>query len=151
MREKLKILNEKAWPYRHEFLRYFVVGASAFILDTGSLYILTEHLQWQAVWSLALTQPFILVLVFWANQAWSFGAKGTKKESSWQLIKFFSLALANYSFALGWMWVVHHEFGLNALVARIANILLAVGWNFLLYKYWVYKNKPVYSEAGKTP
>ena len=139
MYQKLQVLKNTLWQHRQEFLKYFVVGASAFILDTGSLTILTEHFGLQAIYALALTQPFILGFVFWANQTWSFGAKGTRQQSTWQMIKFLCLALGNYLFSLGWMWVLHHEWDVHYLIARVANILLAVGWNFLLYKYWVYK------------
>lgn len=151
MQTSLKNLVAKAWQHRREFFKYFVVGASAFILDTGSLFILTEFFSWQAILAVAVTQPFILGFVFWANQTWSFGAKGTKKDSVWQMIKFLILAGGNYFFSLGWMWVLHHELGIHPIIARVANIILAVGWNFLLYKCWVYKTEPVHNNPIATP
>lgn len=150
MNQTLKNLVSKAWQHRREFLKYFVVGASAFILDTGSLFILTEYFYWQAILAVAVTQPFILAFVFWANQTWSFGAKGTKKESARQIIKFLILAGGNYFFSLGWMWVLHHKFGIHPVLTRVANIVLAVGWNFLLYKYWVYKTQTIHNNPVST-
>lgn len=151
MPTNLKIIPQRLWQHRREFLKYFVVGASAFTLDTGSLFILTEYFNWQAILAVAVSQPLILGFVFWVNQTWSFGAKGTKKDSAWQMIKFLILAGGNYFFSLGWMWVLHHKLGINSIVARVANILLAVAWNFLLYKYWVYKTEPVHNSPVETP
>ncbi len=146
-----KILLEKLWQHRREFFKYFVVGVSAFVLDTGSLYLLKEKAAFSPVQAIAVSQPFILAFVFLTNRAWSFGAKGSTKESTKQMIKFLSLALGNYLFGLVWMWITHDKLGFHYMVARIANIMLAVAWNFLIYKYWVYKIEPVYSCPTKTP
>lgn len=139
----LNALLHKIWNHRFEFIKYFVVGVTAFILDTGSLYLLKEKLDLAPVWAIALSQPFILGFVFLTNRTWSFGAKGTAHESQEQLLKFLALAGGNYLFSLGWMWVMHHELHLHYMLARVANIILAVAWNFLLYKYWVYRVAPV--------
>ncbi len=29
--------------------------------------------------------------------------------------------------------------GIDYKLVRISNIIIAVAWNFLIYKYWVYK------------
>jgi putative flippase GtrA len=55
------------------------------------------------------------------------------------MIKFFVVATGNYIFAIFWMWIWNQNFGFNYLIVRIVNIALAVAWNFLLYKEWVYK------------
>lgn len=146
MQITFKFLLGKLWEHRREFFKYFVVGVTAFILDTGSLYLLKEKAQLAPVWAIAISQPFILGFVFLTNRSWSFGAKGTTQESTEQLIKFLILAGGNYLFSLSWMWVIHHEFHIHYMIARVANIILAVAWNFLLYKYWVYKAKPVNRE-----
>jgi putative flippase GtrA len=44
------------------------------------------------------------------------------------------------------MFVFNEKIGVNHLVARVANIALAVAWNFFLYKYWVYKT-PIATQA----
>lgn len=150
MMQLVKKFYHKAWNHRREFFKYFVVGSTAFILDTGSLYLLKEKFNFSPILALALSQPIILAFVFFINRSWSFGAKGSRRESTWQLIKFLSLAVGNYLFGLAWMWVVHHELNLHYLIARIANIILAVAWNFLLYKYWVYKTEPVHNQTIET-
>lgn len=147
----LKTFLEKAWNHRREFFKYFVVGITAFVLDTGSLFLLKEKLNLTPTMALAVSQPFILAFVFFINRSWSFGATGTTKESTKQIIKFLSLALGNYLFGLVWMWLMHDKLNLHYMIARVANIILAVGWNFLLYKYWVYKAKPVHNDPILTP
>lgn len=119
-----------------DFIRYFIVGVSAVLLDTGSLFLLKEFAHFTPVQAVASNQPLVLLFVFTVNKQWSFSSTGNTGK---QMIKFFTLAGANYLFSLGWIWLMAHELGLNYLIARLANIILAVGWNFLLYKHWVYK------------
>lgn len=151
MQIKFKILFEKLWQHRREFFKYFVVGITAFILDTGSLYVLKEKLHVTPTVALAVSQPFILAFVFFINRNWSFDIKSGREESTKQLIKFLSLAIGNYLFGLVWMWAIHDILGIHYMITRVANIILSVGWNFLLYKYWVYKTKPVHNNPILTP
>lgn len=151
MQITFRTLLEKLWQHRREFFKYFVVGVTAFILDTGSLYVLKEKLDFSPTTALAISQPFILAFVFFFNRSWSFDIKGEHQESAKQLIKFLSLAVGNYLFGLAWMWVIHDIIGLHYMITRVANIILSVGWNFLLYKYWVYKTKPVHNNPILTP
>lgn len=125
---------------RHEFTKYSMVGVSAFALDIGSLYFLKEFGGLNPVTAVVINQIFILNYVFFLNRNWSFRAKGITRQ---QMIKFVILAGANYIFSIIWMWVMNHKLAIFYLLARISNIMIAVAWNFLLYKYWVYYPKEI--------
>ncbi len=129
-----QILNH-FWSLRREFAKYFIIGISAFILDVGSLDILKQRLGFPAVWSVVINQPPILLWVFFFNKHWSFGAVGLTHR---QLIRFLTVAGMNYAISVVWIWWFSQVLGFNALWARTVNIAVAVGWNFLLYKFWVY-------------
>jgi putative flippase GtrA len=132
----IKIFISKFWLLRAQFMRYFIIGFSAFILDIGSLYLLKEYGHVSPVVAVIINQLFILNYVFFLNKHWSFKAVGITHR---QLVKFFLLATGNYLISIAWMWLLNHQLKIFYLYVRISNVVLAVTWNFLLYKYWVYR------------
>lgn len=126
------------WSLRKEFIKYFIVGVSAVIVDMGSLYLLRDYIGLPATVAVVFNQPVILTSIFFVNKHWSFKAGGLTHK---QMIRFFTLSAANYLFSVSWMFLLHDKFSVNYLFTRLANIILAVCWNFLLYKYWVYRDE----------
>ncbi len=124
------------WTHRRQFVRYFFVGVSGTFLDILSLWILKEFFGLIPVVAVVINQVFVLLFIFFLNKKYSFQADGEARK---QMIKFFVVATGNYIFAIFWMWFWNQNFGFNYLIVRIVNIALAVAWNFLLYKEWVYK------------
>lgn len=124
---------------RKEFAKYFVIGISAFVLDIGSLFLLKEKAHLTPVMSVVINQFFLLNFVFFLNKHWSFKAQGLTHK---QIMRFLILSGVNYFISIVWIWVASHKIGINYLIARTANIICAVAWNFLLYKFWVYKIHP---------
>jgi putative flippase GtrA len=121
---------------RKEFAKYFIIGISAFVGDVGSLYILKEWVGLTPTAAVVINQPIITLLVFYSNKRWSFRAEGLTRV---QMFRFYILAGFNYIFSIIWIKVMHDQLNIQYIIARTANIALAVTWNFLLYKYWVYR------------
>lgn len=138
LRTMIKHFLRHLWESRVEFSRYFIIGVSAFTLDVGSLYLLKEYFHFSPTIAVVINQPIIINLVFFLNKHWSFKAGGLTHQ---QVVRFYLLALINYLISVGWIHMFHSWFGVNYLVSRMTNIILSVGWNFLLYKHWVYKVK----------
>ncbi len=124
------------WSVRYQFLKYFITGVSAAIFDMGSLYLLKEFAGMNPVVAVVINQIFIINYVFFINKYWSFHSNGMTGR---QIFRFLLLSCWNYLFAISWMWLFNNKIGINYLLVRIANIILAVSWNFLLYKYFVFK------------
>lgn len=131
-----------------QILRYFIVGSSAFALDIGTLILLKEYGHFHPVWAVALNQIFIINYVFFLNKYWSFKSQGQTRR---QFFRFLILVVGNYFFSVAWMWFwteallisfqpggIFGERDIGYLIGRLLNVLLAVSWNFLLYKYWIY-------------
>lgn len=131
-------LIQHLWSLRQQFAKYFLIGITAFVLDIGSLYLLKEYADLSPVISIVLNQIVIVNLVFYLNKTWSFQSIGQTHK---QIIRFYILAVVNYLISIIWMGAMHNYLHINYLIARIANIILAVAWNFLLYRYWVYHTK----------
>jgi putative flippase GtrA len=126
------------WSMRHQFVRYFVIGLGAVVLDVGSLYFLKEYLHLRPVVAVVINGIFLLNYVFFLNKYWAFKSTGITHK---QMVRFFILAGINYAIAIAWMYIFNHQLGLNYLLVRVANIAVSVAWNFLLYKFWVYKHE----------
>jgi putative flippase GtrA len=143
------------WSMRGQFARYFITGLSAVFLDLGSLYLLEEYLHFRPVWAVVVNQIFLLNYVFFINKHWSFKSHGITHK---QLVRFLCLCGVNYVFSIAWMWFFNEKMGIYSLTARLMNVVLAVAWNFLIYRYWVYKTDPapavaevpVYNSSLKT-
>lgn len=141
----LKKAVQYFWPLRYQFIKYFIIGFSGVILDIGSLYLLKQYFHLRPVIAVVINQAVLLNYVFFLNKYWAFKARGFTRK---QAFRFFWLASFNYIFSIGWMYFLNEKWGVNYIFARIANIALAVGWNFLLYRNWVYK--PASEDAGNS-
>ena len=138
MKERLSKLLKRAWIHRVQFARYTVTGLSAVALDMGTLYALKEWVHIRPVWAIVINQSFLVNYVFFLNKKWSFQAMGRTHR---QVMRFYALAAVNYAISVSWMGFFSHLFGEHwYLLIRLANIGLATAWNFLLYKYWVYRH-----------
>lgn len=123
---------------RHQFVRYFVVGFSGVILDVGSLYLLKEFFHILPTVAIIINGIFLLNYIFFLNKYWAFKSQGVTHK---QMVRFFILAGINYVISISWMYFFNHKLEFNYLLVRVANIALSVAWNFLLYRYWVYKHE----------
>jgi putative flippase GtrA len=83
------------WMNRKQFLKYFITGFSAFILDIGSLFILVDKLGLNKVLSTVISQVFLLNYVFFINKWWSFKSSGTMHR---KIVRFYILAASNAAF-----------------------------------------------------
>ncbi len=124
------------WSIRHQFIKYFIVGFSGLFLDLGLLALCTKVFGWNPTISLIFSQIIVLAYNFVLNKYWSFANKAIPHK---QIMRYLSLAGANYVLSLVIMYIFNERFGYEELIVRLATIALMVGWNFFLYKYWVYK------------
>ena len=132
------VINIVSRFWSKEFLKYFVVGSSSVILDIGTLYCLKEFFGLSAISSIILNQLIIYNYVFFLNKLWVFSTKGMIVS---QMTRYYILALGNYIIAVVWMWFFHNKLGQNYLLVRLSNIILSTAWNFLLYKFFVYRTQ----------
>jgi len=129
----------KFWSVRHQFAKYFIIGISGVMLDIGTLFILKEYLNLRPINAVIINQILVINYSFLLNKLWAFGAGGQAHK---QMIKFFILMGANYLFSIAWMFILNEKLAINYLIARLSNVVLAVSWNFLIYKFWVFKISP---------
>ena len=136
------------WSMRRQFAKYFIVGFSGLFLDMGSLYLLTEFLHVRPVFGVMINGLFMLNYIFFLNKHWTFKSTGVTHK---QMVRFFILAGFNYIITIVWMFFFNHKMGIDYKLVRISNIIIAVAWNFLIYKYWVYKQDETFAVVPSAP
>jgi putative flippase GtrA len=144
------------WNAREQFIRYFVVGIGAVVLDLGTLYLLETYLHWSPVLAVVVNGILLLNFVFFMNKHWSFGGVNGASTHR-QMVRFLTVSGFNYVVAISWMWLFTELWPIRVLgsgndyiLIRLANIMLSVLWNFALYKHWVYKTDEAIIETLKT-
>lgn len=125
-----------AWSLRREFTKYAMVGISGVVLDMGTLILLREYFHILPTIAVILNQPLALAYNFTLNKYWSFKSRAIPHR---QMVRYAILTGWNYFFSWVSMFILHVQWGIDYRLARILGIALTVTWNFLLYKYWVYK------------
>jgi putative flippase GtrA len=135
------------WSLRRQFAKYFIIGIISFIADMSSLIFLKEVLHILPFVAVITNQAFILIFVFLMNKYWSFKEHSLTHRQLWR----FGLVVAfNYSFSVAAMYLFNHRFNYDYRLVRLASIILAVSWNFFLYKYFVYASaQPKPMPAGE--
>jgi putative flippase GtrA len=136
------------WSHRVQFSKYFTVGVSAVVIDMISLIFLKEFLGIKPVIAVIINQVFIIFYVFLLNKHWSFKEKG---ETHRQIIRFFVVVVYNYCFSVAAMYIFNHKLNFDYRLVRLGSIILAVSWNFFLYKYWVYAAEKKILPAQENP
>ncbi len=126
------------WKERHAVVKYGIVGISSVVLDMSLLIFFTESFGITPVLAVVTSQVLVFGYNFSLNKYWSFRSADHPRK---QLIRYVSLAAANYVFAVLSMYVFHQVLNIDYRIVRIASIALMVSWNFLLYKHWVYKDE----------
>ncbi|HLC69769.1 MAG TPA: GtrA family protein [Patescibacteria group bacterium] len=121
---------------KKQFFRYFVVGVTGVFLDLGLLMVFKEYLHWTPVMAVALSQILVILYNFLLNKYWSFGNKEMPHR---QFVRFMAIVAFNYALSVVVIYIFSQKIGFDYRLVRLANIILSVSWNFLLYKYWVYK------------
>lgn len=119
-----------------QFLSYTWIGMSAVLLDLVSLQFLKEVIGIRPYIAVVINQLFLIVYVFSLNKLITF--KNTDMPHR-QFVRFCILVTWNYVFAIVAMFILNEHYGINHLLVRLGSIALAVSWNFILYKKWVYR------------
>ena len=124
------------WSHRHQFAKYFIVGISGLLIDITTLIFFKEVIGLTPVIAVVVNQILLLCYNFTLNKYWSFRDKALPHK---QIVRYFTLAIFNYSFAVIMMAIFNGKLEFDYRLVRIGTIAIMVSWNFIILKYWVYK------------
>jgi len=121
---------------RHAFMKYFTVGILGVVLDLGTLALFREWFGIAPYIAVILNQVIIIAFNFTANKLWTFKNKAMPHT---QFVRYIMLFGMNYVLAVLFMYIFNEHLGIDYRLVRIGTIALAMSWNFLLYRHWVFK------------
>jgi len=125
-----------------EFIKFFISGFSAFLVDTTVLLFQTMILHFTSVVAGVLVVPNLissllgLIVSYLLNRYWSFRAGDKsmiRQGAKFLAVSVFSYTLHNILFGL-----FNVQLGLEDFVAKVAVLMLQMIWNYLLYKFVVF-------------
>lgn len=121
---------------KKELATYGLVGGSGVLLDLGLLIFLKEWGGFSAIRAVIFSQILVVFYSFFLQKYWTFGNTAIPHR---QFVRFVIMYGANYLIAIATMAIFHDYVGFDYKLVRIGTIALSVSWNFLLYKYWVFR------------
>jgi putative flippase GtrA len=124
------------WQPFRQFVKYGVVGSTTVIIDMVIIFVFTEYFGLWYMFSAVISQTVAMAFNFLMNRNWSFGSTGMMRG---QMVKYLLLSGFNYLYQLGALWLLVEALHLHYLLAKVFIAMFMVTWNFLMFKYVVYK------------
>lgn len=113
--------------------RYIAVGATAYIIEITTIYVLHHNLKLSSVRSIAISYWIGFVVAFIMQKVITFkNYDRSPKIITGQLAKYSLLVIWNYGFTL--LLAVLFDKTLSVFIIRTGAILVTTAWNYLIYK-----------------
>jgi putative flippase GtrA len=112
-----------------QFARYLVVGGLAFVIDFGSLYLLTEFAGLYYLISAAVAFLLGLLANYCLSRVWVFDRR-TMSNSAVEFVVFAVIGVVGLAFNEGIIWFGREKMHLHYLVAKVISSGVVLVWNF---------------------
>lgn len=122
---------------RTQIVRYLITGFTAFGAEYGLYILLYRVWGWHYIAASTVVYAIMFWFVFIINRNWSFQSEGNIKKQVVQygLLFLFNLTVANIVL----MYLFIDILGISAYLSPILKMSCVVCWNFLIYKFIIYK------------
>ena len=124
--------------YRHNFVRYLIVGGSTFTLDFGILIFLHGKLGFGIAASTSVAYWLSIVYNFILNRYWTFDAR-EKESLQRHITSYFLLLIVNYFFVV--TFVSFASDYMNYIIAKVIAVIIQMIWTYPVYKNVIFHNK----------
>ena len=123
-----------------QLFRYGFVGGVAFVVDYGSLYVLTEFLSVPYLWSAAIAFILGLVTNYLLSISWVFKKNATLQR--WQEFLFFAIiGVIGLGFNELIMYVGTDMLHLHYMLSKLISTVIVFFWNFFARKYLLFNKR----------
>lgn len=121
---------------RVKFVRYAIVGAAAFGVDFGLLWLLAPHLPLLA----ANTIAFVVanLVNFALAHGWVFGRSLGEGSLARQYASVLGISVVGLALNDATVWIGVEALGTGLVVAKLAATAVALAWNYTARVRWVY-------------
>jgi putative flippase GtrA len=139
VKQKLnRILKQETERTIIQLFRYVFVGGAAFIVDFGSLFVLTDFFGVYYLVSAAIAFILGLIVNYMLSISWVFNNR--KLDSSTLEFGVFSLiGIVGLGLNEVFIWFFTAEVGFYYLISKIISAIIVLFWNFFARKYVLFK------------
>ena len=133
------LLKEKPDSLFGQLLRYAVVGGISFVVDYGSLWLLTEKAGLPYLWSAAIAFILGLICNYLLSTAWVFGESRIK--NAWgEFLVFAIIGVIGLGLNELIMYACTDGLGFHYMLSKIVSTGIVFFWNFLARRFLVFKS-----------
>lgn len=120
-----------------QLFRYVFVGGTAFLVDFGSLFLLTEYAGLHYLLSATIAFIFGLAVNYFISTLWVF-RKGKVKNRYVEFLFFALIGVVGLGLNALIMYVFTDLLSIYYLLSKIISTFLVFMWNFLARKYLLF-------------
>ncbi len=121
-----------------QLVRYTFVGGLAFLIDFGTLYILTEFAGLHYLLSAGIAFILGLLTNYFLSIKWVFASR-VIRDKKLEFIIFTVIGLIGLGLNELFLWIFTSLSGLHYLVSKILTAILVYLWNFFVRKLILFK------------
>lgn len=123
-----------------QLFRYGFVGGAAFVVDYATLFVLTNYVGVQYLWSAAIAFVLGLVANYLLSISWVFRNRGDL--SRWQEFLFFAvIGVVGLGFNELIMYACTDLMHIHYMVSKLISTAIVFFWNFFARKYLLFTKK----------
>lgn len=116
-------------------IRYLVIGGASVVIDVGLLYVLRSILGVQLTIATVVAFLASLVFNFVCNRLTMAGAQA--EQLGRHAFRYILLVVANLLVTVAVVTGAEH-IGVPYIIGKVAVVAASTGWNFFLYRHWVF-------------
>ena len=122
----------------HQFARYLVAGGLAFVVDFGSLYLLTEFVGLYYLISAAVAFLLGLATNYSLSRLWVFNRR-TIENAALEFLVFAVIGVVGLGSNEVIIWFVREKIHFHYLVGKMASSGIVLFWNFGARKFLLFR------------
>ena len=120
-----------------QLFRYGFVGGVAFLVDYGTLFLLTHYVGVPYLWSAAVAFVLGLVTNYLLSISWVF--RKERSADPWkEFLVFAVIGVFGLLFNEGIMYVATDLLHLHYMISKLISTAIVFFWNFFARKYWAF-------------
>lgn len=120
-----------------QFIRFNIAGFIFFWATYGLYFVFEQLLGWPSAWALATGSLIAHAIYFVLDKEWVFNAKGARKKTAGEMLRFAIFMSMNYFINLGIVLGLE-QYGLTPYIGQFVAAIFFTFWNFFGLKIWVF-------------
>jgi putative flippase GtrA len=139
VKQKLnRLLKQETERTVIQLIRYVFVGGAAFIVDFGSLFILTDFFGIYYLVSAAIAFILGLIVNYSLSISWVFNNR-TLDNSTLEFGVFSLIGIVGLGLNEIFIWFFTAKIGFYYLISKVISAIIVLLWNFFARKYVLFR------------